>query len=100
MKKLSFLVAFLAIVFAVGSAFTTKTQKVLETGYFEVIGDIPWNASFDDSDFETSGAEVSPSAFGCLYTNPTGLICAKYFTDRDDLNPGDPGTVLFKDEQE
>lgn len=100
MKKLSFLVAVLAVVFAVGSAFTTQKQKALETGYFEVIGSIAWNTAFDESDFTTTGAVINPvTSFGCLSDTPAGLVCAAHFTARDEEEPGELGSIYYKPAQ-
>ncbi|HEX6193616.1 MAG TPA: hypothetical protein VFZ42_14680 [Chitinophagaceae bacterium] len=100
MKKLSFLVAVLAVVFAVGSAFSKKVSFA-ETGYFEVKSELSYTVTPLSSDFETSGAVVDPiSSFGCLGSTPDGLICARHYTNRDISTEGTPGTIVYKEDNQ
>ena len=96
MKKLSFLVAVLAVVFAVGSAFIAPNTQKFAQLYFDVIDDeIAWNAEVDESDFLNTGGESLYTAFGCN-TTPDGFVCAARFEDRTTSDPGELIDIVYK----
>lgn len=82
MKKIKILVALLAVIFAVGSAFTTKAPSLVDDGFYANKDRNPsteQDAGLDDQSEADINSEVSTtlSAWASLHcTDPTTRTCA------------------------